>query len=683
MDGLAVSALVMAMQLAAPALSLAQDEDKQEKKPEPEKEARAAEPLELSEVTVYGEKIPGSIYRYDVADDSRTRTEDVGHVLQRIPGFNLLDEQSTGLWSNVGIRGVSPLRGRGALTLLDGAPAMLSLFGDNDWHVLPSVEQLERIEVVKGGASVLYGPNAIGGVVNFVTKEIPDEPFRKVRTTLGSDSLFIGELSAGGMYEDAGVSVSHTHKETDGWREHSALSTEDLLFKLGTRVGPRDDLQFTLNYFQSVSETPGALSPAEFRQDPSRSFTLNDKFRGQRFATSTRYTLHLDGDQSIQTGFYAQRMERFWRIARRSTTSADIWDLTGTFAGLEPRYSLEWEGPFGRPSELLAGMRLHAERSERIKMLGGSPKSTSGAATIIDLWDAVEVAPYAQNDFELLDDLHLTAGFRWEWYKLTIDNRIKGVKGDSTVKEPIWGLGARYGIGEGTIFAGVNRYLDPPQPQEEIDTSTGQRRNLENAVGMNYEIGLRSDHIPWLPLDFTLFWLDYKDQVVRQGLVYSNAGRSLHRGAELAFSLDAGHFVDWLDGLELYGNGTLLETRIKAGQFDGNELPYAPDTFNGGVRYTHRESGLGAYFEGIYTGRQFSDAANTRNETPDGSFGLIGSHTVYNTGLSYENEESGVSVFAGVKNLFDERYVALRWIFWGGKFPGAARSWFLGVGLRF
>ena len=115
----------------------------------------------------------GSVNLVELKDIQRVQPLSTEDVLRRIPGINIKSEEETSVVANFGIRGLSASESK-SLMLEDGVPVAPGLFIGNDRYYNPRIQRVDRVEVLKGSASLRYGPSTIGGVVNYQTKT-PDD----------------------------------------------------------------------------------------------------------------------------------------------------------------------------------------------------------------------------------------------------------------------------------------------------------------------------------------------------------------------------------------------------------------------------------------------------------------------------------------------------------------------------
>lgn len=139
--------------------------------------------------------------------------------------MNVRDEEGFGLRPNIGIRGLNPTRSTKVLLLEDGLPFTYAPYGDNASHA--PIERYERIEVLKGTGMLRFGPQTIGGVINYITPEPPQDFEGLMDVSADNFGYGKGRARAGG----AGHLVDVMHKQGDGARDNQSLKQTDLNYK--------------------------------------------------------------------------------------------------------------------------------------------------------------------------------------------------------------------------------------------------------------------------------------------------------------------------------------------------------------------------------------------------------------------------------------------------------------------
>jgi Fe(3+) dicitrate transport protein len=260
----------------------------------------------------------------------------------------------------------------------------------------------------------------------------------------------------------------------------------------------------------------------------------------------------------------------------------------------------------------------------------------------------------------------------------------------------------------------VHRGFAPPRPEDVIDNSGGVV-DLDAELSWNWELGIRSTPTDGVRLDATVFRMDFENQIVPasvaggSGATLTSAGRTLHQGLELLARLDLGTLArsannlflemawTWLPTARFEGEryvfvgtgGSDVVGKVYGGQASdgsreqvsvtGNRLPYAPSSLlTASVGYNMNDQ-FDVRVEGVYTGSQYGDALNTAVLVADGQQGPIDDNFIVNLATSFRLP-TGTTLFATVKNVFDETYVVDRT---RGLYPGMPRLVQAGVTQRF
>jgi len=159
----------------------------------------------------------------------------VEDALRLVPGVRVQDESGTGILPNIGVRGLDPRRSQRTLVLVDGIPIALAPYGQTGLSLFPlTMQTVESIDVARGGVAVRYGPNNVGGVINFVSKPIPEtfSTTLKEALTIASETgnvLTDSYLRVGGFVNDRlGLQFQANTVLGDSFRAHSDTEVENL-----------------------------------------------------------------------------------------------------------------------------------------------------------------------------------------------------------------------------------------------------------------------------------------------------------------------------------------------------------------------------------------------------------------------------------------------------------------------
>ncbi|MEW6442979.1 MAG: TonB-dependent receptor [bacterium] len=183
------------------------------------------EPIVVRSIRIrQAERDPSSFASVVEAAPYKAQFRTVPDLLSRQPGVHLSQFGGLGQFSTVSIRGSSAEQ---VLVLLDGIPLNSGEGGSVDLSSIP-LEALERIEIVRGGGSAVYGPDAMGGVVNLITrKPAPGEaPQVDAQVTYGSLETIKAAATATGTAGGLGFTLSATHLQSEGDFEFETLEIE-------------------------------------------------------------------------------------------------------------------------------------------------------------------------------------------------------------------------------------------------------------------------------------------------------------------------------------------------------------------------------------------------------------------------------------------------------------------------
>lgn len=648
----------------------------------------------------------------------------IEEVLRTVPGVFLRPEDGMGLRVNIGIRGLPPTRSEKVLVLEDGIPIAPAPYGYPELYYHPPLERFRSVEVVKGGAQILYGPQTIGGVVNYLTPEPLRERQWQLHGTGGTRRY--GKLY--GLYAVRGpagsVVLDGLYKQGKLSRENTGTRLWDGALKAWLQVGSTQRLLLKLNAYSEVSQaTYAGLTQAQFEEDPFQNPFRHDTFAVERYATQLRWEWELPAGSVSVTAYGAHLQRDWWRqgsLVRVQTpggrdtlvaadNSADPGNYPGVrvlpapnradgrlrrywFAGLEGRWRQQLQvGSLFQ--ELVAGARLHGERQHRYQIRAQSALGRTGSI-VEDNWRWVTALSAFVQQQLFWQIWTVTAGVRGEYMRYRCLNALgqggTGVAGETSFWALIPALGVSAQVMPGWIlFAGVHSGFAPPRVEDVID-DTGAITELAPERSWNWELGLRAVARDGLAVELTVFRLDFRNQIIPATLaggvtsVLTNAGRTLHQGVELALDADGTHLLGipirvlgaatWLPVARYEGERfSVLNPAVR---ITGNRLPYAPEyQLSGTLQWRLWRSGE-VQLVVTTVGAQFADDLNTVEPTPNGRQGRLPSYTVVDGTLEWQLAPWGVKIALVGKNLFNRLYIADRT---RGILPGMPRMVALGV----
>lgn len=701
----------------------------------------------LPPVTVSGSSIlPDSLVSLPGSSSVLTSEEirerspfSIVETIRELPGLHVVAEDVAGTHLNIGLRGLNPRRSSRTLLLEDGAPTVFfAPYGDPSAHYSTPLDRVDRIEVLKGSGQILYGPQTMGGMINFVTKPVPTNGTTgSVRITGGDRGYYDGHFNVGTGTAEGGIMIDVLKKRGDGIRREHGFDLQDVAVKGTYRISSTQRITGKYAHFEEDSRfSETGLTAAEYRANPYRASGDAADLRRERFnmKRDTAQAIHewgLNDQMKLSTQVYYSKTNRTSRRVREFEYDDDenAYEL-GTerairprayeFYGIEPKLQLK-HNAFGIRSEAVFGVRYHEEKIDRKKYEFEESFSEPGIGDERLKLNVKALAAYAQNTFHH-GDWSVTPGVRLERISYDkalysgdalneLDDKLKHTK---SVVLP--GIGVAWnGLKSTTIFAGVHRGFAPPRPDRDVGASGLVSTQPEMSV--TTEFGVRTSALRAGYAEATLFNMDISDLVVQAGggnNLFRNAGRAQHTGLELASRLNTGELLfgqrnqvyvsasyTWLFTAKFKQGGTLAgEGEDGYGTYEaGNRLPYAPKhmlTLN--LSYERPDGWLGRVGM-TYLSRQFANTQNYRGTSPDGYtgdinlgsgnsaeqedtglFGEIPALTLFNASVSYSPIGQRTTWFATIENLTDKVYFNSRT---NGIQPGRPRTAFVGVRYSF
>jgi len=616
-------------------------------------------PTEESEKTYTGARTV--VEEDDLQDRGALNLED---ALRRVPGLQVLDETGTGVLPNIGVRGLNPLRSERLQMLVDGYPIAIGPYSNVGVSLFPvTLPSLEAVDIVRGGASVHYGPNNVGGVVNFVTKPIPAETSQTLRervTIAGETGNVFTDTYyrvGGRATEKLDLQFQANVQRGDGFRDHSDTEVDNLILDARYYLNDQHELASQLQYYRVDAELPGALTPQAYEQDRTQSQRPHDKYEADMTRATFTWTYTPADNVEFQwrnfvhdadrTFYFGQNLSGTGHWADPGLDSTHVADSPRLFSvyGTEPRLAIN----YGRHNITLGARFV----SEDVEFDVNRLEFASGTRSVARDWhlETRAKAFYLSDTMSFLDNrLTVTPGLRYEDVDMDFRDNLSGNTEENNAEELLPGLTVGYQASDDLfVFANSQRSLVPVQIAQ-----TTREGAVANETSWNHELGARLQVTPELLSSATLFRIDYEDQIQfnRTTSRFENLGETRHQGVELSNRWDVTR--PWELGLGY----TYLDTEQLTGDNEGNELPNAP-AHKVSADAVYKYQAWDASLNWVYVSSSFSDADNTEEETSNGSAGELPDYHLVTARVGRDFPVGGDRVLnlgLAVNNLLDEDY---------------------------
>ena len=663
--------------------------------------------LRLPTIMVLGENAadvsnqPGAVSLVQLEDLILRQPRSTEEALRAVPGITIKPEEESAIVANIGMRGLSSGDYK-TLILEDGVPVAPGLFVGNGRYYNPRIQRMEGIEVLKGAASLRYGPSTIGGVINYVTKQPRDGvevAFRAGSWNTQEATLEVGASSPSG---DATFGAIVNNVSSDGFLD-KGYDTTDIMIKAGMAIGNNQRISIKYaDYANDANISYRGHFLQEYRNEARNNPAPDDYFLTERRSLDLNHQWDISSTARLNTLVFGSEMFRdYWRFGTNNAASAAAgsWVYTNSLNGnnraferfgMDTRLNFEHQ-LFGMNSEAELGLRYMDEEMDDVTVQATRATPRTGPLGKDTLDTAESFALYAQNRFLLTDTVALTAGLRVEQYEQDrLDRRLNDTQNnfastDNTEVMP--GVGLSWQMNpEVQLFGSVYKAFSPSLNGDALNGMQDQQLDAERSVNM--EFGVRGAN-ELMTYEFAMFRMDFDNQIIpansNSQFQVTNGGETLHQGLEfgLGFDLGSGFSLNtnatYVSDAEFRGNRLSRTGAITTP--DGNRIPYTPE-WTGNLALEYENGNLRSGLSVHHTGDQYTDVLNTTGitESTSGFFtGQVDAYTVADLFLVYTVNDQ-LTVNAAVKNLEDKRYIAsLR----QGIYIGPERSFDVGLRYRF
>ena len=468
-------------------------------------------PIETDEVVITAgrraqsfEEIPVSISLLEGRDVEKRGLISLDQALRYVPGVNMTESQV-----NIrGSSGYSRALGTRVLMLLDGVPILAGDANEIKYDAVP-MYMIERIEVVKGSGSALYGSSALGGVINIITKTpvrestrariysgFYDEPrWQEWKWWSGGPRVFNGvDAQHGDVAGPFSYMVSAGVRNNRGYRQNDDFLRWNANAKASYRIDPERALSAALNIASDDHGNWIYWRDLEHALVPPASADLTERI------VSTKRQFSLQYRETASTRFAWSARGFLYRTAFNTSSDTSDFSLrpndkTQSTANV---YGLEWQGTFSL--------------NDRNMLIGGLDGSyTTVASTTYDNRTGYGGAAYLQDEMAVTDQLTLSLGARLDYTK------VDTAKADGQINPRI---GAAYTPVHGTIFrASYGWGFRAPSIAERFASASGGGLITKPSPGLlserstSYEAGVKQELPIPAVIDAAVFLNEYENLV--------------------------------------------------------------------------------------------------------------------------------------------------------------------------
>lgn len=574
------------------------------------------------------------------------KVKTVAEALRWAQGLAVFQSGGPGTSVDVRMRGGTPEQ---TLVLIDGAIVNSATIGSYDFANL-TTDNIERIEILRGSQSMLWGSDAMGGVINITTKRGRDTPNISAFSEYGSFNTlreganltgkkgpvdFAASISRWDTTNFSAINYRRGATERDGYHNWQGS------VRLGAELPKEGRLEFSFRWMKGITNLDGfAFNPATFQSDPAD--ILGAKTQ------STQY---------VFAGNYTQPITRWWsQKLTMSRATDDLVTTSGTVernlvTGVEdapfPLNSqiettsnrIEWQHnvQLGKPLLLTAGYQFREQQGENHDLLNNTSTIPNKIVS--------SNAGFADAQLNLWDRLFGTAGIRQDQYNVFGSATTYRITGGYLHRETGTKLRGSYGTGFRAPTINQLFFPDFGNPNLKPEKSQG----LDVAVDQT----LLDDRIV---LSAGYFWTRYRNLILSVfdpvgcgftlfGFCAQNIGQSRAEGVEASAKIKFVRDQPWIKSLDLQFQYTYTSTDNLTNN-PTTRLPKWPlNQWSTILSYQPIES-LRANLEGRFVGQRFNDVSNNQP---------LPSFYVWNVSATYDVSRS-MQIYVRADNIFNRQY---------------------------
>jgi iron complex outermembrane receptor protein len=621
--------------------------------------------------SVLPEHFSGNATVIDEPAVAKSGMRSLGELLEFQGGLRVSSTTGDTARGTVHLRGFGDNSASRVLILVDGRPLNRPDMSGIALQEIP-LARVARVEILRGSQTARFGDQAVGGVINIVTKQAGAQPDTTWEIAAGSSNYRLVRVNHSQTSAGQSLTLDGEQNQTDGWRENSMSEVTSLAAGWSGRLGRRCELNGSLAWVDQAGRFPGPLTSAQYQQDPRQSIYADTRFADHYGSQQTGLravaagTLELGAAGTLELPVAYQSRDLAWDFGPGSHTDnlLETVAFNPVLRQSGPAWSLEEGGVFRQDA--------------------------------MDITQFREMARLRPSSFSELDRAIYGGFVAGEWEPWTD-----------------WHLSGAARVESSSVDAATRNVRFPRNPNLNYSRGSSET-NSAYQFGIRWEPQL--DQMVWFRYD-NLYRLPTTDEIASyQGFpmaepfndqLHAETGHNLELGAEWTpapWLVKVNAFVQYLDGEIAYDyvrnlNVNLAETRRFGGEV---ELGYQAESWTASIRY----NGVDArYADGPYQDREIclvpnhqltsilelrphralavqlehqfqsaafegNDFANTQPELP--------AFAVVNLMLRYQ-AKANFSCYVRINNLLDEEYATVKYS--GLWYPAAGRQ--LQCGMRY
>lgn len=561
---------------------------------------------------------------------------------------------------------------------------------DNSHGVTPldsiNLDNVERIEIIPGGGSVLYGSGTRGGVINIITKKQKSDAFAiNLKSSAYDHGGLGGNLGINGakqINENLAFSFDIQSFNLDGYQEGYNEKGYFINTKTYIDINDNSDLTLEYNYFKSKNTSSGYLTKAQAQSDPTQKGNSDNITQINRPEISLDYHYYFDDiwEFNLEAFWQNQKINYLKDVSTMSYRgmSLPVYQNGSGFEDTLIGISLKNKLNYANNSYFIFGYEFANHDAKRTSIIhyDVSTNMSHTMTTLMDM-DKQSHSIFALDSHEFNDIFSISGGARYE-YSLYDTNRNYTsnmiILGKPNIKTELFStddtshnfafeITPNFKYSDtGKLYIKYERGFVSPSPAQFVNKDKISQKyysaNLNPEIFDTFELGIDDFWWDFYGFNLTLFYTLSKDEISYLGnphatgggfWQYYNIDQTRRLGVELSLSQN---FLD--DDLIFRESLTYLDAKISKGVNDGMRIPYVSKIkATAGIEYAWNEN-FSNFIDLTYFSRAKDGGTIDENTGKMSKNSWIRDYFLTDIGMKYNYKK--LQILAGIRNLFDKRY---------------------------
>jgi len=485
-------------------------------------------------------------------DVEKLNPHSVTEILNTIPGVTFTNSGTDSL--KVHIRGIENQmymgERPGVAIVIDGVSVQ-----ETSGKINVDLDNIASIKVIKGGASYLYGNDAIGGAVIITTKKLKGKSSSKIETEAGSFNSKRFSASTNQNFENSALRLQGSFRDSDGYWDDAFVTVKSVNGKYQYYINDTSDITFGLDYTKRETGDGNSVqgtSNAETNPTSIGEYSYSGYYDTELIKGFLTYSNDIGDDSNIMVRLHKYEDDKSYMTARTTGNKNEIWNQNGA--------KTEYKTSFDKLA-VMAGLDIQRNSTDELKydtVDGTDPRGGGSDGDLLDDYETQEDinALYTEVIYQPIKDLTTTFNLRYDNIKLKYidnDDNLNNVNPSYNVAS--YRAGLNYKLSKNNnIYSSVSTgFRTPTVGQTSVnqvalkdDPTLDIPSEIDVETTYNYEVGIRGK-VSTLSYDASIYQLDRKDYIGRiagsyitsddeDESNYDNVGDMRTRGFELALN---------------------------------------------------------------------------------------------------------------------------------------------------